>query len=131
MFTIQLIIENADARRFQDWRMKICKPEIEVETEEFCLCGPRYDSLGIQCLVVALKDNNGWYNIKPFLKDLCESKSIQIVIGKYCYFHRKEEVIKLIEYLGRQARVSDLNHGILLYNEDEIPKSRTIKVKTV
>lgn len=46
MSTIQLIIKNANAWKFQNWTMAICNPELGVETEEFCFCGPRYDSLG-------------------------------------------------------------------------------------
>ena len=132
MSTVQLMIKNADIKTFQNWVFSIYKQEEERSSIDFSFYGPRYDSLGIGCLVVASgNEPDNWKRLKPFIEELCKAKVIQVIMGKYTFSMNQEEVNRIVKYLERMARVSDLNHGVLLFDEDENTSDRKVKISVV
>ncbi len=136
MSTIQLMIKDVGNESLKDWVIAIYDPATEKHSEDFYFFKSRLGgSDNTNCLLVGslVKDNQFDEEVRPYLTALCESDTIQVLVGQYMYSKNKDKVDKLVGYL--KLIKSYLNHtvGILLYEkwEDEETKWRKVEIITV
>lgn len=136
MSTIQLLIKNADQESLKNWVMAINDPVTEKQSGEFYFFGPRLEiGSDSTCLLVGSLLNNEQFDeeVNPYLHDLCEYNTIQIIIGQYMYSKNKDMVDKLARCLQLMKYCADSAEAIILYEEweGEEAKWRKVEITTV
>lgn len=130
MGKVQLIVENLNKKGFHNWTMSIYDSNRKRMSAPLRLIKLNSGS----CLLIEtmLKEKQYHTKLKPFLWELCENETVQVVVRKSEYAHNKTEVERLIDCLKRQKNVSLSDHSIRLFSEGEIiPSWRTVELVLV